>query len=100
MLYLPETRESGAFTLIDRIHERFRKVADAMTGLDTTFSSGIVETPRDSVDLDLLCRRAGEAAQHAKAEGRGRIVLWGKELGQGARPPVPEEARAARPFDI
>ena len=47
-----------------------------MTGLDVTFSGGIVETPRDGVDLTVLYGRLDEAVARAKAEGKARIVFW------------------------
>ncbi len=103
MLYLPETRESGAYTLVDRIQDRFRKVSDAMTGLDITFSSGIVETPRDSTDLDQLCSYAEDAARLAKEESRGKIILWAKEIGEpGSAKDIRFRQRSdpERPFDI
>jgi len=82
MLYFPETPELGAHVVVDRIHSQFRKDADAVTGLDITFSAGIVETPRDSTDLSLLFKRAEAATYLAKEKGKARIVLWAKELGE------------------
>lgn len=101
VIYLPETREAGAYTLVDRIQSRFEKVSDAMTGLSISFSAGLLETPRDSTDLETLLTRAEEAVHLARQEGVSRLVLWAKELGT---PGAARERRAHRddldrPFD-
>ncbi|HEO70970.1 MAG TPA: diguanylate cyclase, partial [Candidatus Hydrogenedentes bacterium] len=79
LLYLPETHLEGARTVIERIHERFRDVADVMTGLEVTFGAGLVESPRCGTEPATLFKRLEEALRSAKAGGRGRIVAWGQE---------------------
>ncbi len=80
-LYLPETQGAGAFTLTDRIHERFRRNADTMTGLEVTFSAGIVVAPRDGDESKVLCEHAAEVVQQAKKAGKARILLRTTEAG-------------------
>jgi len=82
LLYLPETRADGAAVLTGRIHGRFRGLADTMTGLDLTFSAGVVEAPRDGCELSVLLGRAEEAIERAKKAGRKRVALWPGEVEQ------------------
>jgi diguanylate cyclase (GGDEF)-like protein len=88
-LYLPETPASGAFVVVERVREQFRRGADAVTGLQPTFSAGIAETPRDGMTLDVLSQRGDEAVRLAKAAGKARTIIWPGETA-GENPGRPE----------
>lgn len=81
LLYLPESLEAGAVTLISRLQERFVRAADAMAGLSVTLSAGIVETPRDGADFATLERRLEEALAHARTKGPASIAVWPETAG-------------------
>jgi len=75
VLYLPETAAEGAKTLLLRILDRFVASADAIAGITTSFTAGIVEAPSGGQDWPSLYARAMKALRDAKARGRGEIVV-------------------------
>ncbi|HOZ49733.1 MAG TPA: diguanylate cyclase [Candidatus Hydrogenedentes bacterium] len=79
LLFLPETQGDGAQVLAERILERFREAADYMTGLDITFSAGIVETPRDGADFRALMTQVTATLAAVKQHGKGRVVQHSAE---------------------
>jgi len=75
VLYLPETPGAGAYTLLTRILDHFVASADAIAGIVTSFSAGIVEAPTHGAEWAELYEGASRMLRHAKNRGRGQIAV-------------------------
>lgn len=78
-LLIPETGQSGAQTLLDRIrHELAQVTLDFIApGFAYTFSAGVAELRlSESVECKDWIHEADQALYHAKKSGRNRTVLY------------------------
>lgn len=82
-VFLPETPSSGATVLVERIRKHFTRDADAVTGLQVTFSAGVVEVPVGGIGLTELMKRGDAAVRAAKDAGKACSVLWAADEPQG-----------------
>ncbi|HVR70067.1 MAG TPA: diguanylate cyclase [Vicinamibacteria bacterium] len=103
-IILPETSRTGAAVVADRI--RRRVAADfgrRRSGPAVTLSAGVAGYPEDAGTAEELIRRADEALYRAKADGKNRVTLVGRERRHHRRVPIrqpltiaPAGARARR----
>lgn len=80
VLFLPETPETKALYVIDRMQQHFSLPTEATSNRSLAFSAGIAEAPRDGDDFQTLCRRADAAMYAAKRMGKARAVPWRPEM--------------------
>ncbi|MDQ6694886.1 MAG: diguanylate cyclase [Chloroflexota bacterium] len=84
-IILPETTDSGAYTVAERI----RQAVDAhpftsiISGkqqppISTTISAGVATFPGDANSVEALIAAADQALYNAKSEGRNRTVVFSK----------------------
>ncbi len=82
-LFLPETDDLGAEILAKRVQTRLSTIADALAGLKMNFSCGIICAPADGEDWPVLQPRVEYALRLAKENGKGSVVLWGRDVPEG-----------------
>lgn len=87
VLFLPETPEQRALFVIERMLQHFRMPLDFLGGRSMTFSAGIVEAPRDGLELDVLCHRADSAMYAAKRRGKAQALAWRPDMDSPLRTP-------------
>ena len=101
---LPETSRTGAAVVADRIRGRVAaEFARRRGGPAVTLSAGVAGYPEDAGTAEELVRRADEALYRAKADGKNRVTLVGRERRRHRRLPLrqpltvsPAGARARR----
>ena len=101
---LPETSRTGAAVVADRIRRRIAaEFARRRSGPAVTLSAGVAGYPEDAGTAEEMIRRADEALYRAKADGKNRVTLVGRERRRHRRVPIrqpltvaPEGARARR----
>ena len=77
---LPETSRSGAAVVADRIRRRIaEEFAKRRSGPVVTLSAGVAGYPEDAGTAEELIRRTDEALYRAKADGKNRVTLAGRE---------------------
>jgi diguanylate cyclase (GGDEF)-like protein len=101
---LPETSRAGAAVVADRIRQKVAaEFARRRTGPQVTLSAGVAGYPEDAGTAEDLIRRADEALYRAKADGKNRVTIVGRERRRHRRVPLrqpltvaPAGARARR----
>jgi diguanylate cyclase (GGDEF)-like protein len=101
---LPETSRTGAVVVADRIRRRIAAdFARRRSGPTVTLSGGVAGYPEDAGTAEEMIRRADEALYRAKADGKNRVTLVGRERRRHRRVHVrqpltvaPSGARARR----
>ena len=77
---LPETSRSGAAVVADRIRRRIaEEFAKRRGGPVVTLSAGVAGYPEDAGTAEEMIRRTDEALYRAKADGKNRVTLAGRE---------------------
>ncbi|HEY7509781.1 MAG TPA: GGDEF domain-containing protein [Vicinamibacteria bacterium] len=77
---LPETSRTGAAVVADRIRRRIaEELARRRSAAAVTLSAGVAGYPEDAGSAEELIRRADEALYRAKADGKNRVTLAGRE---------------------
>jgi diguanylate cyclase (GGDEF)-like protein len=77
---LPETSRSGAAVVADRIRRRIaEEFARRRSGPVVTLSAGVAGYPEDAGTGEEMIRRTDEALYRAKADGKNRVTLAGRE---------------------
>jgi diguanylate cyclase (GGDEF)-like protein len=103
-IILPETSRTGAAVVADRIRRRTASdFGRRRTAPPVTLSAGVAGYPEDAGTAEELIRRADEALYRAKADGKNRVTLVGRERRRHRRVPIrqpltvaPAGARARR----
>jgi diguanylate cyclase (GGDEF)-like protein len=101
---LPETSRAGAYVVADRIRRRVEgHFARRRGGPAVTLSGGVASYPEDAANPEDLVRRADEGLYRAKADGKNRVSMVGRERRRHRRVPfahpltvAPQGARARR----
>jgi len=101
---LPETSRAGAAVVADRIRRHLAAdFARRRSGPGVTLSAGVAGYPEDAGTAEEMIRRADEALYRAKADGKNRVTLVGRERRRHRRVPIrqpltvaPAGARARR----
>jgi diguanylate cyclase (GGDEF)-like protein len=101
---LPETSRTGAAVVADRIRQCVSAdFARRRSSPAVTLSAGVAGYPEDAGTAEELVRRADEALYRAKADGKNRVTLVGRERRRHRRVPLrqpltiaPAGARARR----
>ncbi len=79
MLYLPETDEAVTIETVKRLMATAGKLNVGPDRICPMFDAGIVEIPRDGIELTVLLNRINKAMDTAIKRGRGQIVVWSRE---------------------
>lgn len=81
ILFLPGTSGKNAVIAVEKIRNVFTEKAFSGTAglFKADFSAGISQAEPDDNNIDVLVARADKALYTAKANGRGRTVLYGEE---------------------
>lgn len=82
IVLLPDTSESKAYTVINRLRKEFAKKAILIGGtiIQATFSAGIVQPNSKDITVEQLISKADKAMYHAKKLGRNRAVVYSEDM--------------------
>ena len=86
VILMPETKSVDAFTLLERIREKVRKINIA-ENISMTISCGIAQSmPENNDGSGDVIRRADLALYEAKSAGRNCVKLWNKNMSKVLNP--------------
>ncbi|HEY5585770.1 MAG TPA: response regulator [Ruminiclostridium sp.] len=82
VILMPDTTEENAYTVIDRLRQRFacRPILVGGANLNVTFSAGIKQVRDIDESVEQLISDSDKAMYYAKRCGRNRVVVYGKEM--------------------
>jgi len=86
IVFFPETSESMAQTVTNRMMSHFSSIKFESIEAPMTFSAGLVEAPRDGETFVTLRDRADAAMYHAKRHGKAKVVTWRPEFEESPEP--------------
>lgn len=82
IILLPDTSESNAYMVIDRLRKEFanKPISVGGTNVKATFSAGITQIDGREITGEQLISNADNAMYRAKKLGRNRAVVYNKEM--------------------
>lgn len=86
LIILPETAESGAIKLAERLHSSIAR-SDFLAKTSVTVSIGIATCPADGVDRETLIKNTDSALYKAKFSGKNCIVKYRSKIRRKRRFP-------------